>query len=61
MWQHQWTEMSRTKLAETRKKYKRLCIEIQQMWNMKCNDYTDNKWSHWNGNKSFKEKFRNIQ
>jgi len=24
------------KEAETRIKYKRLCIEIQRMWNMKC-------------------------
>jgi hypothetical protein len=46
------------KEAEKKLKCKSLYIEIQQMWNMKCYDYTSSNWSHWNSNKRFKEKFR---
>jgi hypothetical protein len=44
--------------AERKLKYESLCIEIQQMWNMKCYDYTSSNWSHCS-NKRFKEKFKN--
>ena len=39
------------KEAEKKLKYRSLCIEIQRMWNLKCNN-----WSHWN-NEKLKEKF----
>jgi hypothetical protein len=45
--------------AEKKLKYKSLCIEMQQMWDMKCMVIpVVGNWSHRCSNKRFKEKFR---
>ena len=45
------------KEAEKKLKYKSLCIEIQQMWNLKCTIIPVINWSHWDSNEKLKDKF----
>ena len=47
------------KEVEKKLKYKSLCIEIQQMWNLKCTiiPVIIGATSHWNSNKKLKEKY----
>ena len=36
-----------------------MCVDIQQMWNVKCmiTGRTTDKWGYWNSNGNFQEKF----